>query len=130
MLKHPVISSFLLMKWQRIRTFYIISLIIYFFFVFFLTLLILLGKRISNKFKYKNYDIVSFDIKPLSEYGGCSLFNSTSITQPGVDKEVKSDGAEGFNGGEGVDGVEKGLNGGDEATTQTCRGDTTGIFLF
>ena len=44
LLKHPVISSFLLMKWQRIRTFYLVSLVIYFLFVVSLTLLILVGK--------------------------------------------------------------------------------------
>jgi len=52
LLKHPVISSFLLMKWQRIRTFYLVSLVIYFLFVLSLTLIILV------------------------DYGGCSLFTS------------------------------------------------------
>jgi len=49
LLKHPLISSFLWMKWQRIRSFYYLGLVFYLLYVFFLTSLILL------------------------DYGGCSI---------------------------------------------------------
>ena len=49
LLKHPLISSFLWMKWLRIRKFYYVGLVFYFLFVAFLTLLIML------------------------QYGGCSI---------------------------------------------------------
>eukprot|EP00090_Calanus_glacialis_P004617 TRINITY_DN13469_c0_g1_i6.p1 TRINITY_DN13469_c0_g1~~TRINITY_DN13469_c0_g1_i6.p1 ORF type:complete len:963 (-),score=252.46 TRINITY_DN13469_c0_g1_i6:527-3415(-) len=49
LLKHPLISSFLWMKWQRIRSFYYLGLVFYFLFVASLTFLIVL------------------------DYGGCSL---------------------------------------------------------
>ena len=52
LLKHPVISSFLWMKWQRIRSFYYLRLIHYIIFVLLLTALIF------------------FD------YGGCTLYES------------------------------------------------------
>merc|ERR1719394_2023002 len=49
LLKHPVIASFLWMKWLRIRKFYYVGLVTYFLFVSLLTLLIML------------------------EYGGCKI---------------------------------------------------------
>lgn len=49
LLKHPLISSFLWMKWQRIRSFYYLGLVFWFIFVACLTTLIIL------------------------EYGGCSI---------------------------------------------------------
>ena len=41
LLKHPLISSFLWMKWQRIRSFYYLGLVFWFLFVAFLTTLII-----------------------------------------------------------------------------------------
>merc|ERR1719244_468942 len=49
LLKHPLVASFLWMKWQRIRSFYYLGLAFYFLFVVLLTTLIIL------------------------DYGGCSL---------------------------------------------------------
>ena len=49
LLKHPLIASFLWMKWQRIRSFYYFGLVFYFLFVSLLTSLVML------------------------EYGGCSI---------------------------------------------------------
>ena len=52
LLKHPLVASFLWMKWQRIRSFYYFTLATYATFVLLLTLLVLL------------------------EYGGCGLAGS------------------------------------------------------
>ena len=49
LLKHPLISSFLWMKWQRIRSFYYLGVVSYFIFVFLVTTMIMF------------------------EYGGCSI---------------------------------------------------------
>jgi len=61
LLKHPLIASFLWMKWQRIRSLYYLSLAFYSVFVLVLTALVLV------------------------EYGGCSLNLTTSTTSsPGT----------------------------------------------
>ena len=60
LLKHPLIASFLWMKWQRIRSFYYFGLVFYFLFVALLTLLIML------------------------EYGGCSIRPGGECTEAGV----------------------------------------------
>ena len=63
LLKHPLISSFLWMKWQRIRSYYYFLLAAYAIFVFLLSGLVLL------------------------EYGGCSIINSLSGNDTNTSKE-------------------------------------------
>ena len=71
LLKHPLISSFLWMKWQRIRSFYYLGLVFYFLFVLCLTSLILL------------------------DYGGCSiqpgLANTSESEGMGGEETCRSD---------------------------------------
>eukprot|EP00092_Neocalanus_flemingeri_P015698 GFUD01016992.1.p1 GENE.GFUD01016992.1~~GFUD01016992.1.p1 ORF type:complete len:970 (+),score=249.34 GFUD01016992.1:268-3177(+) len=64
LLKHPLISSFLWMKWQRIRSFYYFGLLFYFLFVVFLTTLIML------------------------DYGGCSIQPAVANTQESKEAET------------------------------------------
>lgn len=45
LLVHPVLTSFILLKWQRVRIFYYINLIFYVLFCFLLTIYILFGYR-------------------------------------------------------------------------------------
>lgn len=45
LLVHPVLTSFILLKWQRVRVFYYVNLIFYVLFCFLLTIYILFGYR-------------------------------------------------------------------------------------
>lgn len=48
LLVHPVLTSFILLKWQRVRIFYYVNLIFYVLFCFLLTVYILFGYRHIN----------------------------------------------------------------------------------
>ena len=66
LLKHPVISSFLWMKWQRIRKFFYVGLVFYFLFVASLTLLIML-------------DYGGCSIRPGGDYQSCPQSLDTTV---------------------------------------------------
>ncbi|KAK6625954.1 hypothetical protein RUM43_006253 [Polyplax serrata] len=58
LLVHPVLTSFILLKWQRVRIFYYVNLIFYLLFCFLLTVYILFGYRGIEVVDVGNYEAI------------------------------------------------------------------------